>query len=204
MPPPPSTPQTTEQSGENTAPEDSNSRHPLLIPTLHQIASSRTIKLVFLPTLSHLRAYLGVFHPGLQVSSSHQAYDKPGRQSSKLIVYGLIALHKDTSEWSAQGLGQTLASLVEAGKRTQSNVVIVEQKRAEDGVEHYVDQEEEVAEFDPLQKTNKEMLQDWEEEVPILSGGKRSGLEGGWSGRMVEVGRVVGRWFTFEKGEWNI
>jgi hypothetical protein len=158
---------------------------------------------VFLHTLSHLRAYLAVFHPGLQVSSSYQINDKRGKHSPKLVVYGLLALHKDTSEWSAQGMGQTLASLIEAGQQTQSNVVIIEQKRIENRSEEFHDEEEELSELDLLKNKNrKEMLWDWEEEVPILSG-KRSGLEGGWSGRMVEVGRVVGRWFTFEQGEWN-
>jgi len=46
----------------------------------------------------------------------------------------------------------------------------------------------------------------WEERVPMLNGSvRRAGLEseeGGWSGRTVEVGRIVGRWFNFARAEW--
>jgi hypothetical protein len=36
---------------------------------------------------------------------------------------------------------------------------------------------------------------------------RRAGLEsedGGWSGRTVEVERILGRWFKFRKGDWEI
>jgi hypothetical protein len=29
------------------------------------------------------------------------------------------------------------------------------------------------------------------------------GEDGGWSGRTVEVGRILARWFKFRKGEWE-
>jgi len=47
----------------------------------------------------------------------------------------------------------------------------------------------------------------WEERVPMLNGSaRRAGLEseeGGWSGRTVEVGRILARWFKFREGDWE-
>jgi hypothetical protein len=47
----------------------------------------------------------------------------------------------------------------------------------------------------------------WEERVPMLNGSvRRAGLEsedGGWSGRTVEVGRILARWFKFGRGDWE-
>ena len=45
------------------------------------------------------------------------------------------------------------------------------------------------------------------EGLPILGVAARrigqDGEEGGWSGRRVEVRRVLGRWFRFEEGPWE-
>jgi hypothetical protein len=43
-----------------------------------------------------------------------------------LAVYGLVKLHEETSEWSAQGLSCTVATLVEAGWRAGARVVLIE------------------------------------------------------------------------------
>lgn len=47
----------------------------------------------------------------------------------------------------------------------------------------------------------------WEERMPMLNGSvRRAGLEseeGGWSGRTVEVGRILARWFKFRNCEWE-
>lgn len=104
-----------------------------------------------------------------------------------LVVYGLVELHRDTSEWSAQGLGNSVAGLVEAGWRGRWEVVVIEERK---------DEEEE------------ERSKVWEQRVPILSGSvRRAGMEnedGGWSGRTVEVGRILGRWFRFGRGDWSV
>lgn len=157
------------------------SEHPLLIPTLRQVAGSRRIKLVFIPTVSHLRAYLAVF--------PKDEFGQGGKETEMplLVVYGLVELHRDTSEWSAQGLGNSVAGLVEAGWRGRWEVVVIEERK---------DEEEE------------ERSKVWEQRVPILSGSvRRAGMEnedGGWSGRTVEVGRILGRWFRFGRGDWSV
>jgi hypothetical protein len=82
--------------------------------------------------------------------------------------------------------------LVEAGWRTRRKVVVLEEKV--DGAEGRRDGGERPHDI-------------WGERLPMLNGNvRRTGLEGedaAWSGRTVEVRRVLGRWFRFRKGEWS-
>lgn len=149
-------------------------------------------------TLSHLRAYLAVFSSAETTGQGppEKKFDKPGKKAPLLVVYGLLELHRDTSEWSAQGLSNSVAGLVEAGWRTGRKVVVLEERRMEEESGD-VDLEE--------RKTGNKV---WEEGVPMLNGSvRRAGLEsedgGGWSGRTVEVGRILARWFKYEKGDWE-
>ena len=113
-------------------------------------------------------------------------------------MYGVVELHRDTSEWSAQGLGNSLAGLVEAGERSGRKIVLVEERK-EQGVEDRGDWSE-----DEIKRERRKV---WEERVPMLNGSvRRPGLEsedGAWSGRTVEVGRILARWFKFRKGDWE-
>jgi hypothetical protein len=175
--------------------------NPLLIPTLRQIATSRSIKLVFIPTVSHLRAYLAVFPSPDDANAELRGFDEKAKERSLLVVYGLVELHRDTSEWSAQGLGNSIAGLVEAGWRGQREVVVIEERKFD---------QDDILELEALAMQEEEMRRRdtskvWEQRVPMLNGSvKRAGMEsedGGWSGRTVEVGRILGRWFRFEKGK---
>jgi hypothetical protein len=172
--------------------------HSLLVPTLHQIATSRQINLVFIRTLSHLRAYLAVFSSTETNSQSppEREFDKPGKKPPLLVVYGLLELHRDTGEWSTQGLGNSTAGLVEVGWRTGRKVVVLEER----GID------ENLSDMEPEER-RKTRVKIWEERVPMLNGSiKRAGFEsdnGGWSGRTVEVGRILARWFRFGKGDWE-
>jgi hypothetical protein len=173
-------PETTDRDAESTP------LHPLLIPTLHQIATSRDVKLVFMHTVTHLRAWLAAF------DGAEGDGEKGG---GVLVVYGVLGLHRDTSEWSAQGIGNSIASVVEAEVRGGRRVVLIEEKALDSLEDVEVDDRE----------SGKERVV-WEERVPMLNGSmRRAGLEseeGGWSGRTVEVGRIVGRWFKFARAEW--
>jgi hypothetical protein len=200
-PPPPPDPDTSE-----TLSAEAPQRHPLLIPTLHQVATSRHVNLVFISTVTHLRAYLAV-SPGPEPKEAppKREWDKSGKKGRTvplLVAYGVVGLHKDTSEWSAQGLGNSLAGLVEAGVRGGRRVVVVEEKRLEDEEEDGAEEEmtDEVA-----GEERRKVCKVWEERVPMLNGSvRRAGLEseeGGWSGRTVEVGRILARWFKFRKGD---
>ena len=120
------------------------------------------------------------------------------------MIYGVLGLHKDTNEWSAQGLGNSLAGCVEAGWRSRRQVVVIEEKGVEDSDDEFAAAG--VGDEEPGQET-RGVCKVWEERVPMLNGSlRRAGLEsdeGGWSGRTVEVGRILARWFKFRKGEWD-
>ncbi|KAE9371270.1 hypothetical protein N431DRAFT_294286, partial [Stipitochalara longipes BDJ] len=195
QPPPPPAEGLSDPQSEPTS--DPPPLHPLLVPTLHQIATSRHINLIFIPTLSHLRTYLAVFSsPETEDKCPpEQKFDKPGKKVPLLVVYGLLELHRDTSEWSAQGLGNSIAALVEAGRRTERKVVALEERGVDDGLRDMA-----------LEERRKIKIKIWEEGVPMLNGSvRRAGLESeeeGWTGRTVEIGRILARWFKFEKGVW--
>lgn len=148
---------------------------------IHQIAIARHIRLLFIPTVSHLRAYLGIFDGPTDAKIEPPPTTAPKSVKQPwLIVYNFLDLHRDTSEWSAQGLGATAAGVVDAARRTGFRAVLVDA---------------------PYGGEEKE-----EEMVPILSANAvRSGGEvgeGSWTGRRVPVSRVLGRWFRPAEGEW--
>lgn len=180
--------------------------HHLLHATLQQIASSKSISVAYLPTISHLRAYLAVLpEPELGI------FAKEGTRKPLLLVYGILGLHRHTSEWSAQGLGITMASLVESGSRCGYAIFICE----EDMVSQDLDTMEAVAvndegaldDNDELQRRLRQRKTNhWREEMPMLNGSIRRMVAGGdemigWAGRTVEVGRVLQRWCVFSKGQ---
>ncbi|KAK7956571.1 uncharacterized protein PG986_005793 [Apiospora aurea] len=200
-------------------PPDSNIR--LLSSPLYQLSISRHIRTIYTPTVTHLRSYLSIFSP---TSSSSNPIPPPpssfrsptARRPPHLILYGLVALHRDTSEWSAQGLGTTCAAVAETGRRLGWRVEVADPPGPspyQSPRDHDLTLGDETHEDGRSRKTlrGEEALQKLlGEKVPILSGGVplRPGLfdadeGGGWSGRAVEVGRVLSRWCDFVKGEWD-
>ncbi|CRK30773.1 hypothetical protein HYQ45_008004 [Verticillium longisporum] len=162
------------------------SASPLLQAPLYQVAVARHIRIAFLPTVTHLRAYLAAFspHEAAKVAAPPTA-DGPWTAPERpplLLVYGLLELHRETSEWSAQGLGSTAAGLIQSARAAAFRAVVVEPRRegADDGFKTLLD-----------------------ELAPVLSGGSRRD-EGGWTGRTVDVRRILGRWFRFQTGQWDV
>ncbi|RFU28243.1 hypothetical protein B7463_g8074, partial [Scytalidium lignicola] len=205
---PPPTDDTIDRAPQEASKPDPNhstlDQHPLLINTIHQLITSRSINTVFVPTISHLRAYLATFPKFVasETLSPAQDWDKPGERCPLLVVYGMLELHRDTSEWSAQGLASTLASLVQVGLLSERRVVIFERKVEEDS------RSDKVGEEGEMEIVEEERESPWKELVPLLSGSaRRAGLDidsQGWSGRTVEIGRILRRWFVFEKGDWSL
>lgn len=159
----------------------------LMVTPLYQVAVARHIRVAFIPTVSHLRAYLSVF----SVADSKVSAPPPSGNSATaspraplLLLYGFLNLHRDTSEWSVQGISNTAAVLVEAASRVGFQAVVAEPRV--DGSD------------------SEELLA---ERMPILSGSARRagpGLdESGWTGKTADVRRVLGRWFRFQPGEWE-
>jgi len=159
--------------------------NPLLEAPLYQVAVSRHTRLIFVATVSHLRAVLSTFSlkdSPIPAPPAQSSVIQEGGRCPLLVVYGLLEIHRDTSEWSAQGLGSTAAGLVEAATRDTLQAVIIEPWRPDHA--GYLD-----------------------EAMPILSrSAHRIGQTVGdvsWTGRTVSVRQALGRWFRFQPWRWN-
>ncbi|KAK3378658.1 hypothetical protein B0T24DRAFT_609508 [Lasiosphaeria ovina] len=178
----------------------------LLAAPLYQVAVARHIRIVFMPTVSHLRAFLAVFcvEDSTKVSAPPPpppasqrdiagATDPKKASPPLLLVYGFLHMHRDTSEWSVQGLGNTAAVFVETARRVSFQAVVVEPKTAA---------------ADTRGGGGVSVLEEiLAESVPVLSGSAaRTRLDlgsSGWAGRTADVRRVLGRWFRFRPGGWE-
>lgn len=197
---------------------------PLLSTLLYQLAIARHIRMVFIPTVSHLRAYLSVFKSAADHSPSSKtpplppppdsggAWPKGQRQRRQqqpplLLVYGFLTLHRDTSEWSAQGVSASAAALVEASRMTRFRAVVVEPPRSGEE-EMQVQQDDELGGAQGVAGAavsgNVQMLA---EQMPVLSASViRAGGDfddAAWTGRKVTVGRVLSRWFRYKARQWS-
>lgn len=181
-----------EQDSAPTGAAQITTRGHLLTAPLFQVAVSKHIRIVFTPTVSHLRVFLSLF----SVTKSGvtppplfpQAETKVSRRTPLLIAFGFLDIHRDTSEWSAQGLGNTSAALVDAAAEAHFRAVVVEAVRPGD----------EPSDLDSVVR----------EHVPVLSTSSARKVatdpeDSGWSGRTVEIGRVLGRWFRSRNENWG-
>ncbi|KAI0396700.1 hypothetical protein F5Y17DRAFT_77781 [Xylariaceae sp. FL0594] len=173
----------------------------LLSSPLYQVAISRHIRVVYASTVTHLRACLSVFAPetskvppppaaGLATSTAYLGPRHGEKPKPHIILYGLVSIHRDTSEWSAQGLSNTVSAFVDLTHRLSWGGLVFEPRRHSPSAPS---------------PSLEEVLR---EPVPILSGGARRlgpHAEDGsaWTGRTVEIGRVLGRWFRFERAHWD-
>ncbi|KAF8465549.1 hypothetical protein BDZ91DRAFT_229697 [Kalaharituber pfeilii] len=101
------------------ASENSNTLLGSLVSTpLHILAAATRLKIVFTPTVQHLRVYLASLPSCSSSSSSSKA---PIRM---LAIWGLVEAHSGTTEFSAQGISRTVASAVAAGVKGRMWVVV--------------------------------------------------------------------------------
>jgi hypothetical protein len=168
---------------DDPTPKSKPTPHRLLIPTLQLLARSRTIKLVYCPSIDTLRAHLSSYAAPVVVPESTSSISSP---KPLLAILDLVLLHHATSEFSVQGLMRTFASAVEAANRNSMDLLLCECKDI----------------HDPTNPSRGPRL--WDMDVPLLSGSVRLGSGGSsFAGRMVTVRRVAGRWFSFEKSRRN-
>lgn len=165
-------------SEEDAEPEEahqSGQAHSLLEPTLLLMSISKATRLTFCPTINTLRAHLSSLAILGQTKSAPPA---------SLMIIDLILLHHATSEYSVQGLMRSLASAVETAARIQVDLQLCECRDVYD-----------------LENPDRGPRL-WNAQVPLLSGSVRlRGEDAGWSGRMISVRDIVGRWFEFPKKE---
>ncbi|KAL7911638.1 hypothetical protein GGI35DRAFT_477348 [Trichoderma velutinum] len=179
------TPENIKKDRTQTEPPDnlSSSLHPLQRKTLLQTAVSRHIRLLFVPSTTHLRAYLGTFSaseskiPPPTLSGLDDSDPRCKTETPLLLAYGFLELHREGSEWSAQGIGTTAAYLVEAAARNSFRAAVAEPRGAK----------------------GHQLLDDFlDEKVPILSGAAIKD-DGTWSGRTIPIKAVLSRWFEFKQ-----
>jgi hypothetical protein len=174
--------------------------HELLVPTLHILANSSDVKVTFCATLNKLQAYLSVHH----LSQHDLAKDDSNTARPTIALVNVIALHRNTSSFSAQGLSRTFATAVEAAARTKAKLLIVECPNRAPASANAAgrDSDEAMHEIgdDELSARRVGAYEDpWEEQVAILNVTTKSfgAGESGWVGRTVKIRRVVERWFVF-------
>ncbi|KAH8596087.1 hypothetical protein B0O99DRAFT_123179 [Bisporella sp. PMI_857] len=167
--------------------------------TLNQVAASKQVQSIFVPTVSHLRAILAGLTCGSNDGASNQEPHDISKKKPTILVYGLVSLHEDTSQWSTQGFGNTLSSLLDLGLKTHAGVMIVEERR----LDHR--ESEDFRQQSRARRKSIRINQAWQQEVPLLGGSERRdglGESAGYSGRTVEVSRILARWFRFDEGSW--
>lgn len=178
----------------------------LLSSPLYQVAIARHIRMIFVPTVSHLRACLSVFNTQDSKVPPPPLTANPGRTRSRplLLVYGFLAMHRDTSEWSAQGISSTAASLVEAARRVGFRAIVVDSPQAVMQSEGDADTRSAGTDDEHVGSETEQAI--LSEEVPLLSASaRRAGAHldnVDWTGRTVTVARVLGRWFRYRQGDW--
>ncbi|KAL9029691.1 MAG: hypothetical protein Q9196_002099 [Gyalolechia fulgens] len=158
--------------------------HPLLIPTIHQLAASSTVSVAFTPTLPHVRAYLASYSPGKVSNPGSLTSARPGSHTPMLAIYGLLALHGHTTEFSIQGLSRSLAIAAEAADAFGMQLTLTEDAEAL-----------ELRNLEPSVEGETETPRDcWEEQVPVLNSSLALSNDRAWAGRTVDVGAVVAKW----------
>lgn len=169
--------------------QEQSPEHHLLIPKIHQLAISRTTDLVFAPTLPHLRAYLSTFSLQEKIGSQSHFVDQ---EVPSMIIYGLLELHHDTSEMSAQGLSRTFALAAEASTRSCMKLIIVEPSRTDPGG----------VSSQPNSSESESITDPWKSQIPLLNGSIRFGGEDRvWAGKTIQAAQVAGRWCRFVRAD---
>ncbi|RMY65138.1 hypothetical protein D0863_09308 [Hortaea werneckii] len=166
-------------------------------PTLRMLATSRTVKVVFCPDITHLRAYLATH--AVQQYGNHTTTEVDSKRI--LALLNPVAIHQPTSAFSAQGLNRTFSGAVEAAYASDSRLIIAE-------CDNYASQHQRDLDtsVDTLEPGIRDAVQQlavsvWDEEISILNITTKSfgAGERGWVGRTVRVRDVAGRWCRFEK-----
>ncbi|KAJ4322707.1 hypothetical protein N0V94_002225 [Neodidymelliopsis sp. IMI 364377] len=179
------------------ATSDSSSLQQLLIPTLHNLSSTRHVKLAFCASVQALLAYL-------------TAYDRPGyvhvdesEGSERLVLVNPLALHKPTSSFSVQGLSRTFAAAVETALRTGAALHLVECEDRRESRDEDAGEDAAMPDDDENADAMAEEQDPWEQEVSILNvSARRFGSGAGeraWAGRTIKAKRIAARWFYFQR-----
>ena len=162
--------------------------HMLLTPTLHLLAKAASLRIAYVPTLAHLRAYLATFSTQSKTSDAHNTSEKIGLPTPTMALLNPLAVHRSTGDLTAQGLNRTISLAVEAAHRQNMQLVIVD-----------LNQERGNGEEPSVGTVNVEEPSDsWDERIPLLNSSLRfKGEERAWAGKTVKISYIAGRWCKF-------
>ncbi|KAL4889476.1 hypothetical protein BDV59DRAFT_118510 [Aspergillus ambiguus] len=156
--------------------QDSAGNSQLFTKSIGLLSKSSRIKVVFCPTLEHLRAYLSSFRLVDRAAQDATA-DRQRTSRHLMAILDPLALHVPTLEFSAQGLSRTFATAVEVASREAIDLVLCESRDLSN----------------PAENGSGEAL--WHAEVPLFNGSTRR------TGQPVPVKRIVLRWFIFDEDQ---
>jgi hypothetical protein len=167
---------------------DCNTEHSqLLKPTLHLLSQAQNIKLVFTPSIMHLRAALADIERYVQAVTLPAA-GGGANVRRRLYILSALAIHEPSGEFSAQGLSRTFALAVDAAHKVSVDLGLVEICRSQA-----------VTDGNIRETTGETLVDPWSIELPLLNGSTRSTTGAHiWAGRTVPFVRVVKTWFKLE------
>lgn len=192
-------------------PEEELQSQSLLTPTLLNIAASQNVKLAFITSVPALLAYLTVL-PHKQVKPDQN------EKEALLILLNPLALHQDSSYWSAQGTSRTIALAVETAWKLEHRLMILEcepiskdgncieaSSGVQDGDTAMTDRPASIRVVGSVAGDENEVRQDaqarpWDQHIPILSPGVRTfgaGIDRSWTQKSVKVRDVARKWCLF-------
>lgn len=182
--------------------EDQNDQlQNLAIPTLHNLLTTRHIKLAFCASVQSLLAYLTAHGRDAPRDTVQCA---PG---ARLFLINPLSLHASTLSFSAQGLSRTFAAATETTLKSGVALHVVECQTgsgmAEQREEEDVDMSDANEENKAGEEVEEELSNPWEMEVSILNVSARrfssNSGERSWAGRTVKAKRIAARWFQFQQ-----
>ncbi|QDS73294.1 hypothetical protein FKW77_005752 [Venturia effusa] len=141
--------------------------HPLAVPAIYQISTSKTVAVIFCETLARLQAQLAV-HGIRKTERIEDKDNREGKDPPTLALLNAVHLHRGTSSFSVQGLSRTLASAVEAAHRSRQKLVLLEYPSHVPSITDQ-DMDAESGDEDMLDTVEDQGKHIWEEELAILN-----------------------------------
>lgn len=171
----------------------------LVAPTLHNLLTTRHVKLAFCASVQALLAYLTAYGR----SGTNLADEADERE--RVVLVNPLALHAPTSFFSAQGLSRCFAAAAEVALKPGVTLHIVECEGKRGRPDEHNDEDADM-ENDPPEPSAEAQTQDpWEQEISILNvSARRFGSGSGeraWAGRTTRAKWIAARWFLFHSLE---
>jgi hypothetical protein len=187
------------QSLQHDLSEKDGNMQDLATPSLHNLFTTRHVRLAFCASVQALLAYLTAF------GRDGHANMPEGQKKARLVLVNPLALHAATPSFSAQGLSRAFAAATETALKTDAELQVVEcqvkHRIAEDKEDEDIGMED--IDEDGNVDEEQEEHDPWEQEVSILNvSARRFGSNSGeraWAGRTIKVKNVAARWFRFQQ-----